>query len=954
MKKQLPAKQTKQNNLLAHLLHTKQEQIVITLIIGAAVIFRFYQLDYLPRGLNADEVFNGIDALRIGREGWPVFFPGNNGREALFIYLIAASLRTMGQTVIALRLPAALLGTGTVWLTWQLGRNLFNRQVGLLAAALVAVSLWPVMESRWALRAVSLTFMTAVTAYLLDRAFRRHSTGHWLAGGAALGLTLYTYIPSRLMPLVILCWMGWLFWTQPERAKSQWRQMVLAWLVGLFVFLPFARYIWLFPDKVNQRINGLTVALDLALQQGQWAALAESVGGVLRMFSLRGDTDWRYHVAGVPVFDPLTSVFFYVGVWLSVWLAFSHKAGQKRPSYALLLLWGGAMLVPNAILEANSSFLRAAGAIVPIYLMAAIGLDWTITQLKNRFPQIIHARTVTAVLLAGFLATAALTYHYYVNIWNNQAEARHIYHAYLGEMANFINQNPPPENVRVYIADRYVADMAPRTFAFHSTFSVQWFAVDTTLALGNGSMPLWIFIGSNETMPAELIQKAGLDNEEIHTFANGDPAFTIYRLPPETNQQQPQQPLNATFAANLRLIGYDWSSELFPGETVPLFLYWEIPPNHSEQANQLIFIKTQLLDSSGNVWGEAENLIGYPQESWQTGDRFIQLLPFTIPNGIPPGEAKLRFLLRDFNGEPIPVTGNNDSTTFLIRSGRPLTDFTLTPEMPLFDGTLTVHDATFSSQFTPGLPIDISVEWVALQQPNLDYLAQFQLWYAGEESPVWTQTEALWPDVYPPTQWQPGEAVRTLHRLFVPADLPLGSNPEMRVQLLNPTTNTAVPLTQGSNLLAKMTLVARAHSYEVPPISHPLEANFGETIRLLGYDLAAESVQSGHPLRLTLYWQAQQIPSGHYTVFTHVITPDGRIVAQKDSLPGDSWTGTWLPGEVITDEREILVGTDVENGRYLLRIGLYNGGTGERLPVTFAGETQPDNQLILTEITVTK
>ncbi|HIE55241.1 MAG TPA: hypothetical protein EYP90_08700 [Chromatiaceae bacterium] len=121
---------------------------------------------------------------------------------------------------------------------------------------------------------------------------------------------------------------------------------------------------------------------------------------------------------------------------------------------------------------------------------------------------------------------------------------------------------------------------------------------------------------------------------------------------------------------------------------------------------------------------------------------------------------------------------------------------------------------------------------------------------------------------------------------------------------------------------------------------------------MLGYDLADDTVRPGETLRLTLYWQALETPPGHYTVFTHVAAPDGRIVAQLDGLPDDSLTGTWLPGEVVVDEREILLGLDGGDGRYALRVGLYDAGTGERLPVIIDGQAQVNDQLILTEIEI--
>ncbi|HFE65849.1 MAG TPA: phospholipid carrier-dependent glycosyltransferase, partial [Chloroflexi bacterium] len=892
------------------------------------------------------------DALRVGAEHWPIFFEGNNGREALFLYLTAASLRLLGQTVFALRLPAALLGTGSVWLAWRIGRANFNRRAGLLAAALIAVSLWPVMESRWALRAVSLTFMAALTVYLLDQAFRRQSAWRWLAGGVALGLTLYTYIPARLMPLVILAWMGWLFWTRREAAKRQWRQMAAALLTALLVFLPFAWYMWQFPDKVNQRANSMTVALDLAVKQGDWGALAASVWGVLRMFSFWGDVDWRYHVSGTPVFDPLTSLFFYIGAALCLWLAFSRKdGGEQRPSYALLLLWAGAMLVPNAILEANSSFLRAAGAIVPIYLITAVGFDGVAAWLQNRFPKIVTDKVATAVVLIGLLLTLTATYHRYVNVWRNQADVRRIYQADLTEIGRFLNQNPPPEGTRVYLADSYVVDIAPRTFAYASDFPVDWFSINDSFALGNGREPLWVIVGVNETLPPEFAQKLGLTRGTVYPFANGDPAFTLYQINPEKAVWPPQQPMNVDFAANPRLIGLDLPAELYRGETIPLFLHWQIPPDRTHLSNQIVFAKVQVVDGVGNVWSEVESLLGYPQESWRADDRFAQMLPLEIPDAMPPGEAYLRVSLRDFAGKPVAMTGENQSEAFVVRS-RPLTDFTLTPEMPLFDDTLALRDTIFSSQLMPGLDIDIGLDWVAVQRPSIEYKVQFQLWYAGEDAPFLTQTAAIWPDVYPPTQWQTGEAVRSLHRLIVPADMPLGEKPELRIQLLDSATGTAVPLTQGDNKLADMTLATRDHSYEIPPISQPLDAQFGDAIQLLGYDLDVGDAQPGGALRLTLYWQALATPPGHYTVFTHVAAADGRIVAQLDGPPGGTLTGTWLPGEVIVDEREILLGADVEDGRYALRVGLYDAGTGERLPVTLGGEAQANDQLVLTEIEI--
>ena len=86
-----------------------QTRLILLTIAVVALFVRLYRLSSFPPGLNGDELFNAMDALRIGRE-WPIYFEGNFGREALFFYLLAPSLRLLGETIFALRLPAVLPG----------------------------------------------------------------------------------------------------------------------------------------------------------------------------------------------------------------------------------------------------------------------------------------------------------------------------------------------------------------------------------------------------------------------------------------------------------------------------------------------------------------------------------------------------------------------------------------------------------------------------------------------------------------------------------------------------------------------------------------------------------------------------------------------------------------------------------------------------------------------------
>lgn len=938
-------------------------RLPIILLLLLAFFLRIYQLSSAPVGINGDELFNAIDARQIGSGHWHIFFAGNQGREALFLYLMAASMRLLGKTIFAFRFPAVLLGTGVVLLGYLLGRDLFNRRVGLLTAALITVSLWPLMQSRWGLRAVSLTFFTAFTLYWFQRGLHHGRFRDWLLGGVSLGLTLYTYIPARLFPLVILAWLGWLGWQQRPLLRQRWRGILFSVAVALLIFAPFGRFMWQHPDAVNQRVNSMHAAYQDALA-GDWLALREPVTAVLRMFSFRGDNDWRYHVAAKPVFDPVTSLFFYAGVALALQRALQQRALQQRafkppadgrgPAYALLLLWMGAMLTPNALLDANSSFLRAAGAVVPVYLLTAIGLDAAAQFLHTRWPGLGKRPYLPALVALGLLLTLADTWHSYFTIWNNHPIVRDVYQGDLAAMGRFLEEERPSDGQlpdsqppRIFIAHPYAYDAAPRALAYYTQTPISWFAPAQTFVWSPAGAN-WYLLPLDETLPLPL------PPETVTTavpYANGDPAFTLYQFP-SSPMTAPAHPMHVAFANGPDLTGYDLPATLYRGETVSLTLHWQIPPDQPAQPTQLTFTQVRLVDEQGNVWGESGRLLGYPQTSWQPGDQFQQTIPLDIPVTIPPVPISLRIDLAAGDGALYTVNGANQTGPVVARS-RPLDSFTPGPDVTIFADALALTGASFSTLLEPGLAVDISLNWIALQPTAVDYRLQFQLFQPGAPDPILTQESPILPGLYPTSAWQPLEPVSSLHRLFIPADIPTTqTNLTLRAQLLPPTGDTPLPITQGSATLANVTLLVREHLFTAPPISHPLTATFGAAIQLLGYDLDNSRARPGGEIGLTLYWQAIATPDDHYTVFNHVIGAEGQLVAQFDSPPvGAAWlTGAWLPGEVIIDRRTILVGADVANGRYVIAIGLYNGNG--RLPVTHNGRPQPDDQFILTDLTL--
>jgi hypothetical protein len=134
--------------------------------------------------------------------------------------------------------------------------------------------------------------------------------------------------------------------------------------------------------------------------------------------------------------------------------------------------------------------------------------------------------------------------------------------------------------------------------------------------------------------------------------------------------------------------------------------------------------------------------------------------------------------------------------------------------------------------------------------------------------------------------------------------------------------------------------------------AQPLEAELGDVVRLVGYDLNPAFSDSPPRLELALYWTSTgEIPID-YTVFTQVVDQAGQVWAQWDNPPqaGRLPTSTWSARDSVVDRYNLQFQQGAPAGDYRLLVGMYEPTTGERLPVTIDGQPQPNHAIELTTI----
>lgn len=357
-------------------------EAVGVLLVAAAL--RLLALGQVPPGLYHDEAYYGLDALDVLQGHLSLYFPANNGREPLFVYLIAVTVGLLGRSPFALRLGSCLAGLLTVAATMAAGRTLFSRRVGLLAAAVLAVTLWHVHLSRVGFRAVTLPLLIALTLWqgalacqcsLRGSAGEKRPARRWIAAGALYGLSFYTYTAARFTPVALLAFALYTLATGRRRRPSPWRLpqerlIGLGILAALVTVLPLVAYTFLHPDIVLGRPGQVSV-FSPAINRGDlWRTLDAHTLRTLGMFFVRGDRIWRHNVPWRPVFDPLLGAAFLLGT------AVALRRARQEAGTGLVLIWTAVMALPTLLAEDAPHFLRSVGMLPVLMFLPALGLDW--------------------------------------------------------------------------------------------------------------------------------------------------------------------------------------------------------------------------------------------------------------------------------------------------------------------------------------------------------------------------------------------------------------------------------------------------------------------------------------------------------------------------------------------------------------------------------------------------
>lgn len=397
---------------------------------------------------------------------------------------------------------------------------------------------------------------------------------------------------------------------------------------------------------------------------------------------------------------------------------------------------------------------------------------------------------------------------------------------------------------------------------------------------------------------------------------------------------------NAWTGDSLALVGVTAPRQAASGGSAQVGLYWRALDQRPATDHALALY---VLDERGQDAGWARThqpLAHVPTSLWYPGDLYRDVIRLQIPPGTPPGAYRVRLELYPSAApesafDPVGVgpgvygRAYEVATLQVTRPRRAIDADALGPavrlEQPLSPALTLLGHSELPQMADQGDTIPLALYWRAEQEPGAP--VDILLGFVNNAGQTVHQVSVPPVPLYGTEHWRAGDVWRGLHLVRVPPSLVGPHTLTVRIGDLSPVT------------LGELDVVALPRAMTRPAVAESAHVRFADLVTLVGYELSPIEPHR-QALRVTLVWRAERETEDTFKVFVHLVDLDGQLVAQSDAEPVN-WerpTTTWVAGEYLVDEHILSLSATMPAGEYVVRVGLYNAATGQRLTTELGGD----------------
>lgn len=422
----------------------KYELLGIGLVTLLGFILRFYELGDIPRVVNGDEGRTGLAAISTNTNPYANPFALWENFGALYLQGLNLAFNLFGISPFSLRLLAAIGGTLAIPALYLLARQIAGWRIALIAASLLSFSHTHIHFSRTiAVAYIQGTWLIPLELYFLLSGLTKQSSWRTALAGVILAVHFSVYLDSQIIASMILAYMIIAFLFLRPWFKSVLPQAFAFWGGFGIMILPEFVYILQQPGAFFDRLNkdGMFQSGWLAQEMANTGHSALQILGeriVHAFLSLIYYPSFDFYGSPTPTLSLISAAFFLLGLGIVLW--------EIRSPGPLLLngyFWAGTLSVAIFSVPVSADTYRMLMVLPVVFLMAAIGLDRTVTALGFGW---IEARkayvAMTALTLLSLLVFNLWAYYFHFVgrclYGNDDGPTR--YASYLGNYARTVDK----------------------------------------------------------------------------------------------------------------------------------------------------------------------------------------------------------------------------------------------------------------------------------------------------------------------------------------------------------------------------------------------------------------------------------------------------------------------------------------------------------------------------------
>ena len=430
----------------------KLVNLILVFVLLLAAGLRLYKLDTHPVSAYGDEIsfaWNAWSVLKTGADEYGIRLPlqfkaFDDYKAPIPVYLLVPMFAAFGMNMWSLRVPVAIAGTLTVWVTYLLVRELlkvnklplnYNPKLKsvkieqnlfwlpIISALLLAISPWHIHLSRGYFEATLalLSFILGIYFYLKGLT----QSQFFYASAVSFALSLYTYFTPRLLLLIFLPFLYVYF--RKHMDKDSYKQFILAAVLFGVISLPLVklaifdnggnRLTWFLKQRLLTASDQATRELATAggpliikrLLHNRYSIVASKIGNdYLEHFSFNfwyiyGDNSLRYFLGNMGMFYLAEMPFLLIGLYMLL---------RYQPRLAGFII-GWLLLAPIPTALVGRSFAVRSIAMLPApFMIVGYGILSLIDYVKSKYPRQLKLSLLVIVGLFIFsLSNYVLRYH---------------------------------------------------------------------------------------------------------------------------------------------------------------------------------------------------------------------------------------------------------------------------------------------------------------------------------------------------------------------------------------------------------------------------------------------------------------------------------------------------------------------------------------------------------------